>query len=190
MKIAAMACALAMMFPSIALAQKVNVEYSHGVDFSQLKTYTWGNNKGELPEKFEDTHIKNAIDRVLQSKGLTKLESGKPDLIVTYQATTARREQEIDNYDDVGFGYGWGPGWGWGPGFGYGWGDMGPGYPVTTIRHIEVGDLLVDMMEPSAKVVVFRGYATGAFHSDPVKEDKLMSKAIDKMFQHFPPKYK
>lgn len=190
MKIATMVCALAMMLPSVALAQKVSVEYAHAVDFSQLKTYAWGKNKGELPQNFEDTHIKHAIDRVLQSKGLSEVTTGKPDLVVTYQATMGQKEQEIDNYNDAGFGWGWGSGWGWGPGFGYGWGDMGPGYDTTTIRHIQVGDLLVDLVEPSPKVVVFRGYAAGAFHNNPIKEDKLMSKAIDKMFQHFPPKYK
>jgi hypothetical protein len=190
MKIATMACALAMLLPSIALAQKVNVQYAHQVDFSQFKTYAWGTNKGELPQKFEDSHIKHAIDRVLQSKGLSQVASGKPDLVVAYQATVGQKEQEIDNYNDAGFGWGWGPGWAWGPGWGYGWGDMGPDYSTTTIRHIQVGDLLVDMMQPATKRAVFRGYATGAFHTNPIKEDKMLTKAVDKMFQHFPPKQK
>ena len=38
------------------------------------------------------------------------------------------------------------------------------------------------------KRMLFRGYSTGAFRSDPVKEDKLLSKAIEKMFEKFPPK--
>jgi hypothetical protein len=52
------------------------------------------------------------------------------------------------------------------------------------------GYLLVDMVDPSTKRIIYRGYASGAFHSDPIREDKLMSKALDKMFKNFPPKEK
>jgi hypothetical protein len=50
------------------------------------------------------------------------------------------------------------------------------------------GDLLVDIADPGRNKLLFRGSAAGAFHENPVKEDKLMSKAIDKMFKNFPPK--
>lgn len=43
----------------------------------------------------------------------------------------------------------------------------------------------MDMANPTTKKVVFRGYAREAYHSDPVKEDKLLSKALDKMFKGF-----
>ncbi len=192
MKASALVCVLAMTLSSAAFAQKVSVEYAHGVDFSKYKTYAWGHNKGELPDKLEDQHIKDQLNAVLQSKGLTLASSAKPDLIVAYQATVEQGPKQVDTYYDSSFGWGWGPGWGWGwgPGWGFGWGDMGPGYAVSTMREIQTGDLLVDMMNPATKTVVFRGYASGAFHNDPIKEDKLMSKAIDKMFKHFPPKEK
>jgi hypothetical protein len=49
-------------------------------------------------------------------------------------------------------------------------------------------DLLVDIADTGSNKVLFRGYAAGAFQENPVKEDKLMSKAIDKMIKNFPPK--
>lgn len=169
-------------------AQKVSVEYAHQVDFSKIKTYRWGKNKGQLPDKAEDEHIKSSLDRVLQAKGLQRVDSGKADVVATYQATVDT-QQQVDSYaddDDIGLGLGWG----WGLGWGYGWGDTEPGYDEQTIVNIQRGDLLVDLADPASRHMLFRGFSRGAFHSDPVKEDKLMSKSIEKMFKNFPPKEK
>jgi hypothetical protein len=176
-----------MMLSTPAFAQKVSVEYDHQVDFSKYKTYRWGKNKGELPDASDDAHIKQKLDAMLQARDLNKVATRQSDVVVTYQATVKQHEREIDTYeddDDIGFGTGWGMGWGWG------WGDMDPVYPVTELTQIQEGDLLVDILDPATKSIVFRGYARGAFHSDPVKEDQLMSKALEKMFKNFPPKEK
>jgi len=171
------------------LAQKVSVEYAHQVDFSKFHTYRWGKNKGALPDPAEDDHIQRKLDRVLQRKGLQRVDSRMSDVVLTYQATVKTEQQQVDTYaedDDVGLGLGWG----WGLGWGMGWGDMDPGYSANTVVSVRKGDLLVDIVDPANKRMLLRGYAAGAFHSDPVKEDKLMSKAIDKMFKNFPPKEK
>lgn len=91
-------------------------------------------------------------------------------------------QQEVDTYqDDPDIGFGWGMGWGWGD---------DAGYSSSQVVNIRRGDLLVDMANPATKKIVFRGYSSGAFHADPVKEDKLLSKTLDKMFKNFPPKEK
>ncbi len=179
--------ATALVLGAPLFAQKVSVEYAHQADFSDFKTYRWGKNKAQLPDPAEDAHIKQKLDRVFQEKGLQRVASGAADMVVTYQATV-QTQQQVDSYvddDDMGFG-----GWGWGPGWGWGWGDMDADSPVSQVVTIHKGDLLVDMADPANKHMLFRGYASGAFHSDPVKEDKLMSKAIEKMFKNFPPKKK
>jgi len=180
-----LAAAIALVAP--AFAQKVSVEYGHQEDFSKVVTYRWGKNKGQLSDTLEDDHIKNKIDRALQSKGLRRVDSGHADLVVTYQATMMT-QQEVDTYQDdpdIGLGYGWG----WGMGWGWGWGDDA-GYSSSQVVNIRKVDLLVDMANPASKKIVFRGYSSGAFHADPAKEDKLLSKALDKMFKNFPPKEK
>jgi uncharacterized protein DUF4136 len=172
---------------SPVFAQKVNVDYAHQENFSKLTTYKWGVNKAQLPDQIEDSHIKHQIDRALQSKGLRRIDSGAAGLIVTYQATVKNEQQEVNSYaDDPGIGWG---GWGWGMGWGWGWGDDA-GYSTTQVVTIHRGDLLVDMADPTSKKIVFRAIATGAFHSDPAKEDKEMNKAIEKMFKNMPPKDK
>lgn len=61
---------------SPALAQKVDVDYAHQEDFSTIASYKWGKNKAQLPDALQDAHIKDKIDRILQSKGLRKVDSG------------------------------------------------------------------------------------------------------------------
>lgn len=72
---------------------------------------------------------------------------------------------------------------------GWGWGDD-TGYSSSQVVNIHKGDLLVDMANPKTKRIVLRGYSRGAFYSDPTKEDKLLSKSLEKMFKNFPPKEK
>jgi hypothetical protein len=180
--------AMALALGSSAFAQKVNVEYAHKVDFSKFSTYRWAKNKGQLPDADEDRHIKTKVDSVLQAKGLHLVDSRMADMVLTYQATM-KNEQQVDSYsddDDLGMG----GGWGWGPGWGMGWGDMGPSYSNSTIKTVHTGDLLVDISDPMNKRMLFRAYSSGAFHSDPIKEDKLLSKTVEKMLKGFPPKTK
>ena len=96
---------------------------------------------------------------------------------MTYQVTMMT-QQKVDTYQDdpdMGLGVGWG------------WGDDA-GYSSSQVVNIHRGDLLFDMANPATKKIVFRGYSTGAFHTDPVKEDKLLSKALAKTFKNFPPR--
>lgn len=187
MKFSIVVLTLVMTFASPVLAQKVDVLYAHQEDFSRISTYKWGQNKGQLPDPLEDDNIKNKIDRILQSKGLRKVDSGPVDLVVAYQATMMT-QQWVDTYQNnpdiaSGLGWDWGLGWGWG------WGDD-PGYSSSQAVTIRRGDLLVDMTDTKTKKMIFRGYSTEAFHTDPVKEDKLLSKALEKMLKNFPPKGK
>jgi len=87
MKISAIVV-IALTLGAPVFAQKVSVEYSHQTDFSKLNTYRWGRNKGQLPDFFQDQHIKNPLDRVLQEKGMRRVDSGAAALVVTYQSTT------------------------------------------------------------------------------------------------------
>ena len=184
-----MVCVMMTIFTVSALAQKVNVEYDHQATFTSYHTYRWGKNKGELPDAGDDSQIKSAIDQQLQAKGLKLVNSKPADLVVTYQATVDSQGKQVDTYlddDDIGLG----PGWGWGGGWGWGWGDFGPTYATSTISNLKNGDLLIDIVDPAMKKIVFRAYSSGTFQTNPIKEDQQMGKAVDKIFKQFPPKKK
>ena len=76
-----------------AFAQKVNAEYAHQVSFTNFKTYRWGKNQAQLPDPAEDAHIKGKLDRILQARGWNKVQTRQADVVVTYQATVARKDE-------------------------------------------------------------------------------------------------
>ena len=98
-------------------AQKVNVDWDRGTDFSKFHTYAW--QPSTHPAKgLWDQRIIDAVNTQLQAKGF-KLVDSNPDLWVVY-SNSIKKDQQV-----VGTGYNMGPAWGWG----YGWG--GPTRPPT-----------------------------------------------------------
>ena len=164
---------------SIAFAQKVRVDYDHGANFAKYHTYTWGKTQAS-PEinQLMEQRIVAEIDENLARCGLKRVETGG-DLIVTYQAAV-KQHMEFTTFGDGG-------GWGWGPGWGYGYG-YGGGISTTTEKEIPVGTIVVDLLDPQAKQLIFRGTATETLSSKPEKNTKKMSKAMGKMFEKYPPK--
>ena len=84
------------------------------------------------------------------------------------------------------YGSGGGPGWGWGPRYGYGWGSTG--ISTTTSSTIPVGTLVIDLMDPEQKQLVFRGIATDTLSDKPEKNTEKIQKAVTKVFEKYPPK--
>ena len=163
-------------------AQSVRVNWSKKAPFSDYKTYTWEPSKTNNHPFFRED-VEGDVKTALSSKGLQSVPASQtPDLIVTYHFLTQESMESETNYMGGG---GWG-GWGWG-----GWGmDMGgDGFSNTTEHPITMGILTVDMMDAKTKRLVWRGQATEDNMSKSSKgEDKDASKAIHKMFDHFPPK--
>lgn len=178
-------CALSalLMLPSIGLAQKVEADYDHNADFSRYKTYSWvkvGNNEQQVNQLVEQ-RIMAAIEETLAKKGLHRVDSGG-DLLVDYQVAV-KNQVQLNTYNTGG-----GPGWGWGPGWGYGYG--AGGISTTTTSTIPVGTLVIDLMDPAAKQLVFRGTATDTLSDKPEKNTKKIQKAVTKIFDKYPPKMK
>ena len=110
---------LGLLVSSAAVAQKTNIDWDRQANFSQYHTYMW--QKSPHPAKgFWDQRIMDAVDKQLQAKGLTKVDSN-PDLWVVY-SNSIHEQKEV-----VGTGYNYGPYWGWG-----GWG----GRRTTDLQHL------------------------------------------------------
>lgn len=156
-------------------AQKVTTDYAPGTDFSQYKSYTWGEGR-PARNPLVAQRIVAGIDAQLAAKGLRKAAEGESvDLIVTYQTATDTKT-EINSYNTGGWG-----GWGWG---------WGGGITQTTVNKIPVGQLIVDLGDVKAKKFVWRGMATGTISDNPEKMNKTLDKALVKMFEKYPPKQK
>jgi len=108
--------------------------------------------------------VRDRITSDLQSKGLT-LSADNPDLLVAYHTKT---EQKTDVTD-----------WGYG---GYYWG--GPG--GVTVDQYTQGTLLIDLIDPKSKQVVWRGTASAIVNNPENPDTGKLASAVDKLMKKFP----
>jgi hypothetical protein len=151
---------------TFAFGQKVRFDYDHSADFSKYKTFTWIK-QPVTKDPFMAQRIVNAVNMQLTAKGL-KLVQGNADLGVAVNVAT-QEKQTVDSFYD-GFG-------------GWGWGFDGP----ATVETYTEGTIVADLFDTQTKKIVWRGTATKEVSSKPRKVTDEINKAIEKMFEHFPP---
>lgn len=167
-------------------AQDVRYNYAPGTDFSKYKTYKWVQVPDvKYPAQLLDSQIKQAIDAQLALRGLTKTDDDNADLYVAYQLAVNQQTQWNA--------YGTGVGMGGGVGYGR-WGRMGMGMGTATATSstINIGTLVLDFYDVSAKSQVWRGDATKTLNpsKDPQKNQKNLDKAMAKLLKNYPPQVK
>lgn len=181
--------AIRILLPLVALAivgfaQDVRYNFAAGTDFSKYKTYKWVQIKdAQQLNQLAEQQLKAAVDAELSAKGLTKTEDEKADLLIGYQAAVGQ-EKQFTSYNS---------GWGYGPGWGGGWyGAGGGGISTTTSSTIHTGQIDIDMYDPAAKQLVWRGTASKTINpkAKPEKQQKNLQKAMTKLFKNYPPKQK
>src|SRR5664279_5807897 len=85
---------LALLACTLTPAQDVSTNSMPGVDFSKYHTYKWVSIEGaNYPNQIVDSQIKQSIDGQLASKGLTKVDGDKADLLIGYQASIQQERQ-------------------------------------------------------------------------------------------------
>ena len=159
---------------AMVLAQDVSYNAMPGVDFAKFKTYKWVNVEGAVqPDQITDQQIKQAVDAEFAKKGLTKATGDKADLYVGYQLAIDQEKQWNA--------YGGGAGW-----------RMGGGMGTATSSTIAVGTLGLDIYDPVAKQLVWRGSATKTIDSKitPQKREENITKGAEKLLKNFPPPVK
>jgi hypothetical protein len=158
-----------------ALAQKINTDWDRSANFADFHTYMW--EPSPHPAKnFWNDRIMDAIDKQLQAKGWTKVDSN-PDAWVVYSNSIKDQKQV------VGTGYNMGPGWGWGY-----WG--GPTSVTYNTYVTKEGTLVVDIADAKNKSLLWRGDATDTISDNTNKNINNLNKAVEKLFKNFPPKEK
>jgi hypothetical protein len=156
-----------------ALADKVVADYDHSANFGQYHTYCWGQVHSADP-LFEQ-RIRDAVDHDLQTKGWQQGTDGSCDVTTTAVLVKRHQNEYTTFYDGLGGHWGWR---GWGGGF---------GMATTSVDKIPVGTLVVDMYDTSSGKLVWRGQAYDQLSDKPEKDTKKLEKAVDKMFEKFPP---
>ncbi len=167
-------CLVGFAIVTSALA-KVTVDHDRTADFRSRHTYAWM--KGtEAPNTLVEKRIRDAVDDQLRAKGLTRVE-GEADLhVITHATTTTGSRLDVTNY-----GYGGYVGW-------QGFTAWTPGTNVE-VRDYTTGTLVVDIVDPAANKLIWRGVATEALgiNPNPEKVSKKVLKVTRAMFRDFPP---
>lgn len=153
-------------------AQDVKYNFMPGTDFSKYHTYKWVNIEGGAhPNQIVDAQIKQSVDSQLVSKGLTKTDGDKADLLVGYQVAVDKEKQ-------------WNA---YGMGGGVRFGGMG----TATSSTINVGTLVLDLYDAATKQLVWRQVTkTIDPSSNQEKNQKNLYKAMAKLLNNYPPKQK
>ena len=164
--------ALTLMALTLAVAAcssaTVNTDFDRGANFSNFRTYTWRTGT-PARNQLMDKRIIAAIDSQLKTKGLTRVASNG-DLFVTYHAAVG---QEL-NIQTVNYGASYRC-----------WGGCSQN---TTVRPVNVGTLVVDLVDAKRDALVWRGTLSDAVSDNPDKTARTIHNGVQKMFSSFPPK--
>lgn len=159
-------CVLLFSMSVAAIAQQVSVNYNHNQSFANYHTYAWGsNNANQIQNSILAQAAKQDIDSALQAKGLQMVqEDQNPDLLVL--ASGGLRQQTSWNA--------------WGTrGIGGGMGS------ITPEQNVE-GTMVVDLHDAKTQSLVWRGVAQNTLSNKGEKDQKMVEKAVQKMFKQWP----
>jgi hypothetical protein len=154
---------------------EISTDYAPGTDFSAYKTFTL--KQGAPPKnQIAVERLVNALSATLESKGLKRVPEGGDLSVYTHFKTG--KETQINT---TGYGYGGWGGWRWG---GYG------GMQTTTVSEIPTGTLVVDIVDETKDVAVWRGIAKDQVSTSltPEEREKKVNEVLAELFKGFPPK--
>jgi Domain of unknown function (DUF4136) len=164
-----------LMCTATAFGQKVKVDVDKTVNFSNFKTFGW--EKGPVARNpYVSEMIIAAVENELTSRGLTK-SADNADIKVGVMAATGADLQAIGpTWNNVNYAT---------------WGGYSNPAAIVTVT---TGTLLIDLVETKNNKSVFRGVAketlnnsaTADAAADAKKVEKLIKKAVNKMFKQYP----
>jgi len=161
---------------SPGFAHTVRVDFDHGTHFSSYKTYSWlhsadvESSPALFPNQLMEKRIASSIEEALAARGLKRVPSGG-DLLISYRINVTEHPEYVTFSD------------GWGP-TGLGWGS---GFTTTTVQIRYEGTLVIAMIDTKQNQLVFQGTSTQAISSRPEKNTKKLAKAVNEVFQRYPP---
>jgi hypothetical protein len=156
---------------------KVSSEFDKTVDFTKLKTFALLNSESLTKAMNQQNHdrVLNAVKDEMGKKGFSE-DSVAPDVLINVNAVfNVLASASGNNYYEYGSVY---RPYTWGPGV---------SYTNYDVRHYKDGSLIIDVVDTSAKKLLWQG--TGSREVDtPFKHpDKDVPKAVASIMMGFPP---
>ena len=127
---------------------RVTTDYDPSADFSDVRSYAWFDERSGVQgdradvTSLLDRRVRSAVDAELQRKGIARVDKSAAKVLVSYHLGV---ETKLDvNTVNTGYGYGR-------------YGRYGGISTTTTVREYQEGTLLIDVIDPSSKQLVWRG---------------------------------
>lgn len=159
----------------------VTTDYDTSYDYSKLRTYSWVVQKEPAKvSTLENRRQTNAIETVLNRKGFNKATSqSKPDFLLRTHTITDKKV-DVNTFYSL---------WGYYPYYHH---YRGPHYYNNTIvREYEVGTLVLDIVDPIKKEVIWRGSVSrklGVYRNrTPEERTSIAMTNANYLLKSFPP---
>jgi hypothetical protein len=157
---------------------QVKSDWDPEADFAGLHTWAWQSStpvatgNARLDNPLLHSRIQTAIRTALAARGYRQIPEGKPDFEVAYHVAIDRKLDAQTIYT------GYGPYRGWG---------MAGAH--TVVDEYEVGTLMIDMVSPATKAVIWRGTAQSRLQDlrTPEEREQRAQDVVDQVLAKFPP---
>jgi hypothetical protein len=162
---------------------RVTTDYDPKADFSHVRSYAWIDERSGVEgdradvTSLLDRRVRSAIDAELQHKGIALVDKSAAKVLVSYHLGV---ETKLD-VNTINTGYG---------GYGYrGYGRYGGISSTTTVSEYQEGTLLIDVIDPAAKQLVWRGSGQARIRqrSTPEERKARIDEAVKEILEKFPP---
>ncbi len=158
----------------------VTTDFDPSANFSDAKSYAWFDERSGVQgdradvTSLLDRRVRSAVDAELQAKGLARVDKSAAKLFVTYHLGV---ESKLD-IDTINSGYGYGR-----------YGRYGGIATTTTVREYQEGTLLIDLVDPSSKQLIWRGAGQARLreYSSPEEREQRVGEAVKAILADFPP---
>jgi hypothetical protein len=159
---------------------EVNHEADPEADFGAYGTYDWmpaESRRVDLRARdpLDEQRLRDAIEAELRDKGLRKVDSGEPDILIGYLLVLEDGMDSQTMYVQSD------PDWRYRT--------YGPATTTTRTTDFTMGTLIIDVHDVEEKALVWRGVAEGQVDQtqDPEKRRARINKAVQKILEEFPP---
>jgi hypothetical protein len=160
----------------------VKTDFDASEDFTKFRTFAFSgltdlNKGGVFDNSLTRTRIESIVGRELNKKGLQEVGSEQgPDLLVHYWVGVQEKQRVQSTGPAVGA-YGWGGGY-----------RGGMGYSNVSTYEYKEGTLIVDLVQPLKKELVWRATIVADLQDTTQENIKMGEKAVAKAFENYPPK--
>ena len=161
--------------PSL-VAQTVNIDYDHTVNFAKFKTYTWA--KVHAADPTVEQRITIAVNRDMSGRYMTEASKGG-DVTITVVEATQDKQEFTDFYNSLGD-FTWQRSWG----------SDGFMDSQATVQDVPLNTLVIDMYDTKTHKLLWRGVVNQPVTSSQDKNDQRIDKAVTQLIGKYPPKFK